>query len=78
MAEGKVVKQQKLGDIQLKSSPTMLISIGVSQKRHHFSDFSRLRTQTVSLVLDTAAQRGTCWLMYDPQPVIVCDSLDKN
>lgn len=55
MAEGKVVKQQKLGDIQLKSSPTMLISIGGSQKSHHFSDFSRLWTQTVSLVLDTAA-----------------------
>lgn len=49
------MKQQKLGDIQLKSSPTMLISIGGSQKSHHFSDFSRLWTQTVSLVLDTAA-----------------------
>lgn len=49
------MKQQKLEDIQLKSSRTLLISIGSSQKSHYLNGFSGLWTPTVSLILDTAA-----------------------
>lgn len=68
------MKQQKQGNIELKSSFMLLISIEESLLKWLF----RILDSGYFPNSGHSCIQSLCWLIYDLQVVTVCDILDEN